>query len=118
MNDFSLPKKCRITRKNDFSGLLRTGKRVVLGELVLWWEVSPQKHLSQRLGILVSKKITGGAVERNRAKRCIREVFRLNRHKLPEGADIMLSPKAGFKPVFCEAEKAVINIWQKAGLIK
>lgn len=46
---------------------------------------------SARLGVVASRKV-GNAVERARAKRRLREVFRLNRHLLPPGfrPDIVL----------------------------
>lgn len=43
-----------------------------------------------RLGIAATKKL-GGAVERNRAKRLIREVFR--RNKIAPGCDVVVVPK-------------------------
>jgi ribonuclease P protein component len=43
-----------------------------------------------RLGIAATKKL-GGAVERNRAKRLIREVFR--RNKVATGFDVVVIPK-------------------------
>ena len=43
-----------------------------------------------RLGIAATKKF-GGAVERNRAKRLIREVFR--RNKVAPGFDVVVIPK-------------------------
>jgi ribonuclease P protein component len=43
-----------------------------------------------RLGIAATKKL-GGAVQRNRAKRLIREVFR--RNKIDAGFDIVVVPK-------------------------
>jgi ribonuclease P protein component len=43
-----------------------------------------------RLGIAATRKI-GGAVQRNRAKRLIREVFR--RNKLAPGFDVVVVPK-------------------------
>ena len=45
-----------------------------------------------RLGLAASKKV-GGAVERNRAKRLLREVFRLNHTTGPEPFDLVLIPK-------------------------
>ena len=43
-----------------------------------------------RLGIAATRKL-GGAVQRNRAKRLIREVFR--RNKVAEGFDVVVIPK-------------------------
>ena|SRR5690625_1782251 len=43
----------------------------------------------RRLGVIASKRI-GGAVERNAAKRRLREVFRLNQERLPSGCDLVL----------------------------
>ena len=43
-----------------------------------------------RLGIAATRKL-GGAVERNRAKRLIREVFR--RNKIAQGFDVVVIPK-------------------------
>src|SRR5438105_13702834 len=43
-----------------------------------------------RLGIAATRKL-GGAVERNRAKRLIREVFR--RNKIAPGFDVVVVPK-------------------------
>jgi len=43
-----------------------------------------------RLGIAATRKL-GGAVQRNRAKRLIREVFR--RNKIAQGFDVVVIPK-------------------------
>ena len=43
-----------------------------------------------RLGIAATKKL-GGSVQRNRAKRLIREVFR--RNKIAPGFDVVIIPK-------------------------
>lgn len=45
-----------------------------------------------RLGLSVSRKM-GGAVERNRLRRLYREVFRLSRHEMPVGLDLILIPR-------------------------
>ena len=43
-----------------------------------------------RLGIAATKRL-GGAVQRNRAKRLVREIFR--RHKIAPGFDVVVVPK-------------------------
>ena len=55
---------------------------------------SPGKTGETRLGITASRKV-GGAVERNRAKRLVREFFRLHRAKLQPGSDIVVIVRAG-----------------------
>ena len=46
-----------------------------------------------RLGIAATRKL-GGAVQRNRAKRLAREIFR--RHKPPPGLDLVVIPRREF----------------------
>ncbi len=52
--------------------------------------VMPNRAGAGRLGIAATRKF-GGAVQRNRAKRLIREVFR--RSKLASGFDVVVIPK-------------------------
>ncbi len=45
-----------------------------------------------RLGLTVPASV-GSAVLRNRVKRRVREVFRLNQHSIPAGWDIVVNPR-------------------------
>ena len=56
--------------------------------LVLW--VRGDGSPSYRLGVVASRRTFRKAVQRSRAKRLLREAFRLNRHKLAGGGDIVL----------------------------
>ena len=47
-----------------------------------------------RLGLIVGRK-HGRAIRRNRIKRLLREAFRLSRPELPEGLDIICTPRVG-----------------------
>lgn len=47
-----------------------------------------------RLGVVASKRV-GGAVERNRSKRLIREVFRLHYDDFPHAADVVVVARPG-----------------------
>ena len=54
----------------------------------------PGRTSETRLGITASRKV-GGAVERNRAKRLVREFFRLHREMLQPGSDIVVIVRTG-----------------------
>ena len=55
----------------------------------------PNAENYNRLGISVHKK-TGNAVRRNRIKRLIRELFRLNRGLFPPSCDIVFTVRPEF----------------------
>ena len=56
--------------------------------MVLW--LRPGEDASLRLGVVASKRTFRRAVDRARAKRLLREAFRLNRHQLSGAYDIVL----------------------------
>src|SRR3979409_2312027 len=78
----------RIRRRADFQQAYEHGARIHGRYATLF--VLPNKSDVGRLGIAATKKL-GGAVERNRAKRLIREVFR--RNKVASGFDVVVVPR-------------------------
>ncbi len=58
---------------------------------------APNDLPHNRLGLSVSRKF-GGAVQRNRMRRLFREAYRLTRHQMPAGLDIVLIPRSKVAP--------------------
>jgi ribonuclease P protein component len=50
-----------------------------------------------RLGMSVARKV-GSAVFRNRLRRLYREAFRLTKHEIPAGLDLVLIPRSSAEP--------------------
>ncbi len=59
--------------------------------MVLWRREGEGAAL--RLGVVTSRKV-GGAVQRARARRLLRDVFRRNRHRLSGSYDVVLVARA------------------------
>ena len=75
-------------------------KRSFYGQtLVIWVACSPDA--GRRAGVIVSKRTFRRAVDRNRAKRLMREAFRLCRHRLAPGVDVILIARAGIAGKKC-----------------
>jgi ribonuclease P protein component len=77
-----------IRRHADFQQVYERGTKVH-GRFTVMFVMENQLPFG-RLGIAATKRF-GGAVERNRAKRVIREIFR--RHKITPGFDLVVVPK-------------------------
>ena len=105
---FSFPKEKRLLRRTEFVNVNRSGKHRHMRHFIA---VSGKNELGiTRLGVTASRKV-GNAVRRNRAKRLIREFYRLHKTRFPKGVDIVVIAKKGAGYLnYHEAEKELEKI--------
>jgi len=111
----SLGRGQRIKQSRDFARARAQGERLAQGVLVANW--LKLENGTTRLGVVTSKKI-GGAVERNRARRLLREVFRMHQNDLKQPVDLVLVARPSIVgKKFTEVEKDFLRVLEKAGLL-
>jgi ribonuclease P protein component len=89
-------RRARITRSGDFDAVYRRGRSAANRHLVVYAFARDDQpgDAPARLGLSVSKKV-GGAVERNRVKRVLREQFAAIAPGLPGGIDVVVIARPG-----------------------
>ena len=90
--DQRLGRNRRLTRTSLFQQTYAQGRRAVGRSMVLW--LREGEGASLRLGVVAGRKV-GGAVQRARAKRLMREAYRRNRHRFSGPFDVVLVARRG-----------------------
>ena len=105
-----------LKKNSDFHRLYARGKSAVTPYLALYVR---KNHLGvSRCGYTVSTKL-GGAVVRNRVRRRLREIVRLNAPRMRPGYDVVVVARS--RAVGCEyrrLEAAYLTACRKLGLMK
>ena len=112
------PKTQRLLKHADFERVYKQGRRHFAAHMTVFYgarrneEGAPTQGL--RVGFTVSKAL-GGAVQRNRMRRRLREAVRLDGANRELGADVVINPKrslltADFAEIMNEVAKAFVSI--------
>lgn len=89
-----LPKENRLTKKTEFAEVLKKG-RVLQGPLFGLAAFERGGSSPAKAGIIISKKVSKLATERNRSKRILRECLRRLIKKVKPGTLMVLLAKKG-----------------------
>ncbi len=107
-----LKKEYRLRDNAEFRRVYRHGRSKVSSRAVLY--VLPVPGEPTRAGFVTGKKI-GGAVQRNRARRLMREVYRRHRDKIADGYHLVFVGRVPMTYAnYAQAETEIIRLLRKA----
>ena len=109
--------KNNVLRKDaDFDNVYKRGRSVGERYVVVFY-IKNHRDIN-RTCFLASKKV-GNSVTRNRARRLMRESYRLMKDRLPIGYDIIIIARNTITGrTFFEVDKSIKRAFSKAGLLK
>jgi len=105
MKEYSFPKEERIIKKRQFEEIFKNAKKYISPYFIIYYLSKEQK----RAGFIVKKTI-GNAVLRNRIKRVLREVYRLNKKGIEKNIEIIIVAK---REIIGKEYKEVEKAFQK-----
>lgn len=107
----TFPAHRRLRRKSEFDAAYARGRR--FGNGFFGVIATSNDKSGARLGLAVAVRTAGGAVERNRLRRIIRESFRLHQHALP-AVDLVVSARPSSRGVSgAELHASLAELWRK-----
>ena len=111
-----MKKVLSIKKNHEFQRLYRRGTSAVGGCLVIYCRKNRLRR--NRVGLTASTKL-GNAVQRNRARRRMREMYRLNADRLSPGWDMILVARASTcRVAWAELNDTFFRLCKKLGLLR
>jgi ribonuclease P protein component len=111
-----LTQASRLKRAWEFERTRAEGERLAKGCLILNWKLSPALS-SPRLGVVTSRKI-GGAIVRSRARRLLREVFRLHQRELLPANIVLVARASIVEKEYAQVERDFLVAARQARLTR
>ncbi len=112
-----LAKKNRLTKNKDFDNVFNNGQSSY--NKLLGIKIISNSLTHNRFGVLVGNKVSQKAVERNKIKRQIREIIRLNLGKLKQGHDcVIVISRLILSEKYSDIENSLVNNFKKLKLFK
>jgi ribonuclease P protein component len=107
----------RILHSAIFRETFAQGSRWPGRYLVLWVRRAPDA--CRRLGVVASRRTLPRSVDRGRAKRLMREAYRVNRFRLAEECDVVLVARRDILKAKCpDVEKDLMETTRRAGILR
>jgi ribonuclease P protein component len=108
------PRRVRLLRHGDFEGVYQRGKRHFAPHMTVFY-LRRAEGSGPRVGFTVGK-VLGGAVERNRVRRRLREAVRLHLGELVAPVDLVIHPKkSALTAHFSELESGISRAFEVIG---
>lgn len=112
-----LPKEYRLIKEKDFKRIHNLGQSFFSAHFRL--KSLANKLEISRFAVVVSTKVSKKATSRNRLKRRLREIIRLNKDKIKTGFDILVfTNNKALALDYQQLEEDLLKILAKAKLLK
>ena len=111
--DAQFPRSARLLLSRDFKKVFDQKTNIVGKFMVIWRGDGAGENL--RLGVVASKRTFRRAVDRNRAKRLLREAFRLNYSRFNANHDLVIIARRRILDASRQAvEREFVNLLRRA----
>ena len=113
---FRLKPDCRLKLKSEFDAVKKNGRRVTtryFTALVSGWEFG----ISRKCGVICSRKFDKRAVRRNRARRLVRESFRLLQNEISPCGIVVIPRREILRAKMQDVKAVLAKALAKAGVM-